>query len=194
MSPEQARGEELDARTDLFSLGVVLYEVATGHHAFPGNTTALIFDAILNKTPISPMRLNPRLPAELERIINKLLEKDADLRYQHASELRADLKRLKRDTDSGKATAIGKVTITPAVPVKNHSRFWVAGAIVLLLILALATFWLRSPTPLPRVVDSTQITHDGFLYECGVYQDLARHKLQCSGTRVVWLWPTVLFR
>jgi serine/threonine protein kinase len=105
MSPEQARGEELDARTDLFSLGAVLYEMATGQAAFTGNTSAVIFDSILNRTPAAPTSLSPNVPPKLEEIIGKSLEKDRDLRYQTAAELRGDLKRLKRDSDSGRAAS-----------------------------------------------------------------------------------------
>lgn len=126
MSPEQVRGEEMDARTDLFSLGVVLYEMATGRQAFSGATSGTIFDAILNKAPVSAVRLNPGMPPKVEEIINKALEKDRGLRYQHASDLRTDLQRLQRDTDGRRAASLSAgaqaVVASSARPVKSADK------------------------------------------------------------------------
>jgi non-specific serine/threonine protein kinase len=135
MSPEQVRGEELDARSDLFSFGVVLYEMATGRQAFSGTTSGVVSEAILNRAPTAPVRLNPELQPGLEEVINKALEKDRKLRYQTASDLRADLQRLKRDSDSGRAARPQGPEAAARPPVLR--RWWIWGAALLLLAAAL---------------------------------------------------------
>ena len=135
MSPEQTRGEELDSRSDLFSFGAVLYEMATGAHAFKGATTAVIFDAILHSAPAAPVRLNTEVPLELERIVNKLLEKDRELRYQGAAEVRADLKRLKRETESGKTAS------APRAETSSRTLWLAAASVIVVAALAADGWW-----------------------------------------------------
>ncbi len=137
MSPEQVRGKELDARTDLFSFGAVLYEMCTGSLPFRGETSALIFNAILERAPVAPVRLNPNVPAELERIINKALERDREVRFQSAAETRADLKRLKRDTESGKT----KITNAPgSSPLLSSRLRWRLALLVIVLAVIFLTW------------------------------------------------------
>jgi len=141
MSPEQVRAKELDARTDLFSFGAVLYEMATGTLPFRGGSTGVIFESILNGTPVPPVRLNPDLPADLERLINKCLEKDRNLRYQHASDIRTDLQRLKRGTESAKIVA---TQASPDQTLKRRKLWVVLIACIVAIAAAVGTWYLRS--------------------------------------------------
>src|ERR1700730_14341290 len=142
MSPEQVRGEELDTRTDLFSFGVVLYEMVTGAMPFRGDTSGVLTEAILNRVPVAPVRLNPDVPGKLEEIINKALEKDRKLRYQNASDIRTDLQRLIRDTESDReAIATSWTGLKPASKSARSRWVGVTGAAVLVVALAASSFW-----------------------------------------------------
>ena len=196
MSPEQVRGEKLDGRSDLFSLGLVLYEMATGRQAFAGNTSGVIFNAILEREPPPPSRLNPDLPAELDHIVGKALEKNPKLRYQHAADLRTDLQRLKRDTDSGRSasTAVPATHPTPATTAavatgpsssssviveaaQQHRGKMIAGAAIVLLLVVIAGYGIYSllrgkPAPVPfQNFTITQVTNSGKVLRAAISPD-----------------------
>jgi serine/threonine protein kinase/predicted Zn-dependent protease len=173
MSPEQVRAKELDARTDLFSFGAVLYEMATGQLPFRGDSTATIFDAILNRAPVALVRLNPDVPAELERIISKALEKDRNLRYQSAAEMRTDLQRLKRDSESG------TVAVPETLAVRFAKLWKVAVPVLLVALLIAGGFYYRSQQQSKRLTDKDTIVLSDFDNKTGdsVFDDTLKQGL-----------------
>jgi Tol biopolymer transport system component len=198
MSPEQALGEELDARSDLFSFGTVLYEMATGSLPFTGATTAAVFDAILHKTPVSILQSHPSLPAELERIIFKLLEKDRDLRYQNAAEVRADLKRLKRDLDSGSAVRMAAPASSHRVVVAEAARKnklgLVAGVMIAAVVLAAAGYGVYSllhrsrPAPF-ATMNISKLSDSGKAFRGAISPDgkYVIHVVKDAGLESLWM-------
>ena len=216
MSPEQVRAEKLDGRSDLFSLGLVLYEMATGRQAFAGNTSGVIFAAILEREPPPPSRVNPSLPAEFDRIVSKALEKNPKLRYQHAADLRADLQRLKRDTDSGRASSpvfssaqTAAPVSTPAAPApvsgsssslivaaaQQHKGKMIGGAVIALLIIGAAGFGVYSmlrgkaaAVPFQNFT-ITQVTTSGKVRDAAISPDgkYVLSVVEDSGLRSLWL-------
>ncbi len=192
MSPEQARAKDLDSRTDLFSFGAVLYEMATGRQPFRGESEAAIYDAILNRDPVSPAELNPKVPAKLEEIIHKALEKDRQLRYQHASDVRTDLQRLKRDTDSGISRATPS---TVSAPNRYTSVLWIFVA----LLVAGLVLWFAANGPRQAVLNplsSAQFTRlanfNGAKSDPAISPDgnFAAFISNRSGTFDIWLIQT----
>src|ERR1019366_4652979 len=179
MSPEQARAKELDARTDLFSFGAVLYEMATGQLPFRGDSTATIFEAILNRAPVPAVRLNPDVPAELERIINKALEKDRKLRYQSAADIRTDLQRLKRDSESGRSVVTAAETELRLSSKSTWFR-WAAvtGATVLVIGLAVGG-WLFQSRKAQALTDKDTIVLSDFDNKTGdaIFDDTLKQGL-----------------
>ena len=184
MSPEQARAKELDARSDLFSFGVVLYEMATGALPFRGDSTATIFDSILNRAPVPPVRLNPDLPPKLEDIINKALEKDRNLRYQHAADMRTDLQRLKRDSESGRSAVASSGTLDVAkAPAAGVKQLWKIAVPVLLVALLIAGgLYYRSRYQSKRLTDKDTIVLADFANSTGdaVFDDTLKTALNVS--------------
>ena len=210
MSPEQARAKELDARSDLFSFGAVLYEMATGMLPFRGDSSAVIFNAILERAPVPAIRLNPDLPPKLEDIINRALEKDRDLRYQHASDMRAELQRLKRDTDSSRqvppasvevatsaSAVVGPAHTTSSTAIfaaKQHKWGVAASLIAVLIVLAAAGLGVYSifhrPAPMPfQHFTITQITNSGRAAHAAISPD-GKYVLSVTddnGMQSLWL-------